>query len=224
MTSPATPTNKFVVTQLARSSSNDNSGIVFTISPNPTHFHQYLGLNSHAKLQKLAKLIGINKREIKDMSHYELAVYLTERIDFQIPDELAAYERGPLRILDKFIDFQQIYIPLSEQERNTFRYRLHWACNPVQRYWRNTDSSVTTLDESRNGLRIQCKRYNPNPRIKAVEYIWNVYPFNVDTDKRDMQILCKAIGLMNFGESKIYTTEELAELLNEKFVLQERAG
>lgn len=188
MTSPATPTNKFVVTRFARSSSNDNSGIVFTISSDPTtHYHQYLALNSYSRLQKLAKIIGINKREIKDMLHYELATYLTQRIDFQIPEDLVAYERGPLRILDKFIDFQQIYIPLSEQKHNTFRYKS-------------------------------------NPYIKAIEYNWYVYPFDVDTDKRSMQVLCKTIGIINFGESKIYTTEELAELLNEKFVLQERAG
>ena len=74
-----------------------------------------------------------------------------------------------------------------------------------------------------NKFRIQCKRYKRSPS-KSVEYIWNVYPFNVDTDKRSMQILCKAIGIMNFGESKIYRREELAALLNEKFVLQERAG
>ena len=187
MTSPATPTNKFTDIYISQVYSNSKVGIIFMINSEPaTHYYQYLAQNSYLRLQKLAKLIGANKREIKDMSHYELAVYLTELIDFQIPDELAAYERGPLRILDKFVDFQQIYIPLSEQEHNTFRYK-----------------------------------HSPS---KSVEYIWNVYPFNVDTDKRSMQILCKAIGIMNFGESKIYTTEELAELLNEKFVLQERAG
>lgn len=192
MTSPATPTNKFTDIYISQVYSNAKVGIIFMINSEPaTHYYQYLGQNSYLRLQKLAKLIGINKREIKDMSHYELSTYLTQRIDFQIPDELAAYERGPLRILDKFVDFQQIYIPLSEQEHNTFR--------------------------------IQCKRYKRSPS-KAVEYNWYVYPFNVDTVKRSMQILCKAIGIMNFGESKIYRREELAALLNEKFVLQERAG
>jgi hypothetical protein len=188
MSSPVTPTNKFTDIHICPLFSNDKTGIIFTIDSDPiTNYRQYLALNSYTRLQKLAKIIGINKREIKDMSHYELSTYLTQRIDFQIPEDLVAHERGPLRILDKFIDFQQIYIPLSEQEHNTFRYK-------------------------------------PNPRIKAVEYNWYMYPFDVDTDKRSMQILCKRIGIMNLGDSKKYTTEELAELLNEKFVLQERAS
>lgn len=188
MPSPVTPTNKFTDIYISRLYSNAKVGIMFNIRSDPTTLYcQYLALNTYTRLQEIAKLIGIKKQEIKDMSHYALASYLTERIDFQIPDELTAYERGPHRILDKFIAFQQIYIPLSEQEHDTFRYK-------------------------------------PTHHIKSVEYVWNVYPFNVYTDKHDMQILCKAIGLMNLGVSKKYTTEELAELLNEKFVLQERAG
>ena len=46
-------------------------------------------------------------------------------------------------------------------------YRLHWAYNPVQRYWRNTDSSppffsgcASKKGTKRGGLKIQCERYN----------------------------------------------------------------
>jgi hypothetical protein len=90
MSTVSTPTNKFVVTQFARVSKNeyDNTGIVFRISSNPNFFYQDLSLNPNCKLQKLAKLIGINSVEIKDMSDYELVTYLTQRIEFQIPEEL----------------------------------------------------------------------------------------------------------------------------------------
>jgi hypothetical protein len=51
-----------------------------------------------------------------------------------------------------------------------------------------------------------------------------IYPFNRDSPKHALQNLCKAAGIMLLKESKKFTTEELAELLNEKFILQERGS
>jgi hypothetical protein len=47
---------------------------------------------------------------------------------------------------------RKIYAPYSDIfTEKELAYRLHWACNPVQRYWRNTNSSPTP-----GGLIIQC--------------------------------------------------------------------
>lgn len=186
MATVSTPENKFRNVKFIQI--DGGGGIKFYVNNNAHNiYHHYLPLNTIKELRQLASEIGIAAKEINGLSKYELATYLTQRIHFQIPEDLAAYERGPLRILDKFVDFQQIYIPLSDQERFTFRYKIKKHGQPEK-------------------------------------YVWYVYPFNVYSDKRDMQILCKSIGLMTLEESKKYTTEELSELLNEKFLLQERGS
>lgn len=56
------------------------------------------------------------------------------------------------------------------------------------------------------------------------KYQWYKYPFTIKSDKHDMQVLCKSIGLMDIKESDNYTKEEIADILNEKFILAENCN
>lgn len=140
---------------------------------------QYLHSVGRGQLEFLADYININPSEIKNMKTPELASYMNSKIEFQIPEELLAYKRDS--ILDTYIDFPQIYIPLNQQDGFKFCYKP------------NDDK-------------------------------WYTYPFTNRDFKRDLALLCKNIGLMNISTASKYKIEELCELLNEKFVLQERTG
>lgn len=56
------------------------------------------------------------------------------------------------------------------------------------------------------------------------KYQWYEYPFNISSNKHDMQVLCKSIGLMPIKESNKYTKEEIVDILNEKLVLAENSN
>lgn len=117
-------TNKYIITS-DKFFLDGKDRLMFTITTQygiHIRLNQHLPLISRHYLKVIARIVGIyvGRKWTKTIINE-----LTDKIDFQIPENLLAY-------------------------------RLHWACNPVQRYWRNTNSSPT-----RGGLRIKCKRYSP---------------------------------------------------------------
>ena len=170
---------------------------MFTITSSdgmPLHLNQYLPLHDRHNLKIIAHAVGIFcGRKWKTTIIKEL----NDKIDFQIPEDLLAYKHEP--ILDKYRDFQQIYIPQSHQNGMTFYYELN-NLNYAERV---------------------SSRYEMNGRVAKA---WFDYPFNKKTPKRKMVLLCDEIKIMSKGDAAKCAKSELIELLNEKFVLEERAS
>jgi hypothetical protein len=120
-----TPINKFKDVKFIRL--NDNfviRSLDFYVNNNSLYRYQhYLPLNTNKELRQLAHEIGISNKEINGLSKYELAAYLTQRIEFQIPAELARFERGPAALLKQYVSFPKINIPLSDQVSNMNGYK-----------------------------------------------------------------------------------------------------
>ena len=171
--------------------------LMFTITNEygiPLRLNQHLPLIGRHYLKVLANCVGIyvGRKWTKTIINE-----LTDKIDFQIPENLLAYKHEP--ILDKYQDFQQIYIPLSKQNGMKFYYELN-NLNYTERV---------------------SSRYEINGRVTKA---WFDYPFNKKTPKREMVLLCDEIKIMSKGDAAKCAKCELIELLNEKFVLEERAG
>jgi hypothetical protein len=127
-------TNKYIITS-DKFFLDGKDRLMFTITTQygiHIRLNQHLPLISRHYLKVIARIVGIyvGRKWTKTIINE-----LTDKIDFQIPENLLAY-------------------------------RLHWACNPVQRYLRNTKFTPTP-----GGLRIQCERYKiffRSTPIKAV--------------------------------------------------------
>ena len=151
--------------------------------------HHNLLLNGKSGIKHIAEAVGINTSR-KDMK--TLLAELTNKIDFQIPENLIAYKHES--ILDKYRNFQQIHIPLLRQKGSSFCY----------------DVTNLTYGDVMSG------RYDITGSVGRV---WFAYPFNNKTPKRFMVLLCDEIKIMSKGDTAKYTKAELIELLNNKIVL-----
>ena len=151
--------------------------------------HHNLLLNGTVRIKHIAEAVGINTSR-KAMK--TLLAELTNKIDFQIPENLIAYKHES--ILDKYRDFRQIYIPLSRQKGVSFCY----------------DLTNLTYGDTISG------QYDITGSVGRV---WFTYPFTNKTPKRDMVLLCDEIKIMSKGDTAKYTKTELIALLNAKIVL-----
>ena len=192
----ASPDTKYIITP-DKFFLDGKNRLMFTITNEygvDISLNQHLPLIGRHYLKVIARIVDIY---VGRKWSKTLLTELTDKIDFQIPENLLAYKHEP--ILDKYINFQQIYIPLSKQTVMTFYYELNNLS------FREQVSS----------------RYETNSNVAKV---WFTYPFNKKTPKRKMVLLCDEIKIMSKGDAAKCAKCELIELLNEKFVLEERAG
>ena len=129
--------------------------------------------NSHIDINKFYDLLKAHDIDIKKQKHigFTDATIWIEQLEqscvtkyLEIPntDLYHLHRIQYCKNSNKLLITHLNYDDLDEES-----YRLHWACNPVQRYWRNTDLSPT-----KDGLKIPWSRnfnYTPHHTDNPVQ-------------------------------------------------------